>query len=58
MKRVLLLIATNIAVMLVLSIVVSVLGLDRWLDGRTASTTLAALVCPPSSASAARSSRS
>ena len=31
MKRVLLLIATNIAVMLVLSIVVSVLGLDRWL---------------------------
>src|SRR5262245_28186876 len=32
MKRVLLLIATNIAVMLVLSIVVSVLGLDRWLS--------------------------
>ena len=31
MKRVLLLIATNIAVMLVLSIVVTVLGLDRWL---------------------------
>ena len=31
MKRVLLLIATNVAVMLVLSIVVSVLGLDRWL---------------------------
>jgi heat shock protein HtpX len=31
MKRVILLIATNIAVMLVLSIVVSVLGLDRWL---------------------------
>jgi heat shock protein HtpX len=31
MKRVLLLIATNIAVMLVLSIVVSVLGLDQWL---------------------------
>jgi heat shock protein HtpX len=31
MKRVVLLIATNIAVMLVLSIVVSVLGLDRWL---------------------------
>jgi heat shock protein HtpX len=31
MKRVLLLIVTNIAVMLVLSIVVSVLGLDRWL---------------------------
>jgi heat shock protein HtpX len=31
MKRVLLLIATNIAVMLVLSIVVSVLGVDRWL---------------------------
>lgn len=31
MKRVFLLIATNIAVMLVLSIVVSVLGLDRWL---------------------------
>ena len=31
MKRVLLLLATNIAVMLVLSIVVSVLGLDRWL---------------------------
>jgi heat shock protein HtpX len=31
MKRVLLLVATNIAVMLVLSIVVSVLGFDRWL---------------------------
>src|SRR5713226_6770622 len=31
MKRVLLLLATNVAVMLVLSIVVSVLGLDRWL---------------------------
>jgi heat shock protein HtpX len=31
MKRVLLLIATNLAVMIVLSIVVSVLGLDRWL---------------------------
>jgi heat shock protein HtpX len=31
MKRVLLLVATNIAVMLVLSIVVSILGLDRWL---------------------------
>jgi len=31
MKRVLLLIATNIAVMLVLSVVVSVLGLDQWL---------------------------
>src|SRR5919205_1605247 len=32
MKRVLLLIATNLAVMVVLSIVVSVLGLDRWLS--------------------------
>jgi heat shock protein HtpX len=31
MKRVILLVATNVAVMLVLSIVVSVLGLDRWL---------------------------
>ena len=31
MKRIVLLIATNVAVMLVLSIVVSVLGLDRWL---------------------------
>ncbi len=31
MRRVLLLVATNVAVMLVLSIVVSVLGLDRWL---------------------------
>jgi heat shock protein HtpX len=31
MKRVLLLIATNLAVMVVLSVVVSVLGLDRWL---------------------------
>jgi len=31
MKRVILLIATNFAVMLVLSIAVSVLGLDRWL---------------------------
>jgi heat shock protein HtpX len=31
MKRVILLVATNIAVMVVLSIVVSVLGLDRWL---------------------------
>src|SRR3954468_17339380 len=31
MKRILLLIATNFAVMLVLSIVVSVLGLDQWL---------------------------
>ena len=31
MKRVILLVVTNIAVMLVLSIVVSVLGLDRWL---------------------------
>ena len=36
MKRILLLIATNFAVMLVLSIVVSVLGFDRWLDGRRA----------------------
>src|SRR5260221_480099 len=32
MKRVLLLIATNLAVMVVLSIVVSVLGFDRWLS--------------------------
>ncbi len=32
MKRVLLLLATNIAVMVVLSIVVSVLGLDNWLN--------------------------
>src|SRR5262245_57714538 len=31
MKRILLFLATNVAVMLVLSIVVSVLGLDRWL---------------------------
>jgi heat shock protein HtpX len=31
MKRIVLLLATNIAVMLVLSVVVSVLGLDRWL---------------------------
>ena len=31
MKRVLLLVATNVAVMLVLSVVVGVLGLDRWL---------------------------
>jgi heat shock protein HtpX len=31
MKRILLLVATNVAVMLVLSIVVSVLGLDQWL---------------------------
>ena len=31
MKRVILLIATNLAVMLVLSVVVSVLGLDQWL---------------------------
>src|SRR3989442_14195947 len=31
MKRILLFLATNIAVMLVLSVVVSVLGLDRWL---------------------------
>jgi len=31
MKRVVLLIATNIAIMLVLSIVVSVFGLDRYL---------------------------
>ena len=31
MKRILLLIATNFAVMLVLSVVVSVLGLDQWL---------------------------
>jgi heat shock protein HtpX len=31
MKRVLLLIATNVAVMLLLSVVASVLGLDRWL---------------------------
>jgi len=31
MKRVLLFLATNVAVMVVLSIVVSVLGLDRWL---------------------------
>jgi heat shock protein HtpX len=31
MKRIFLLLATNIAVMLVLSVVVSVLGLDRWL---------------------------
>jgi heat shock protein HtpX len=33
MKRIVLLIATNLAVMLVLSIVVSVLGLDQWLTG-------------------------
>jgi len=31
MKRVLLLVATNVAVMIVLSIVVSILGLDRWM---------------------------
>jgi heat shock protein HtpX len=31
MKRVLLFLATNVAVMLVLSVVVSVLGLDRWM---------------------------
>src|SRR5881392_158932 len=31
MKRILLLIATNLAVMFVLSIIVSVLGVDRWL---------------------------
>ena len=31
MKRVLLLVATNVAVMIVLSIVVSIFGLDRWL---------------------------
>ena len=31
MKRILLFLATNLAVMLVLSVVVSVLGLDRWL---------------------------
>ncbi|HWV89654.1 MAG TPA: protease HtpX [Burkholderiales bacterium] len=31
MKRVLLLVATNVAVMVVLSIVVSILGLDRWM---------------------------
>src|SRR5262245_56023057 len=31
MKRILLFLATNIALMLVLSIVVSVLGLDRWM---------------------------
>src|SRR5258708_35302493 len=34
MKRVFLLIATNIAVMVVLSIVVSVLGLDQWLTAK------------------------
>src|ERR1044071_1148761 len=32
MKRVFLLIVTNLAVMLVLSVIVSVLGLDRWLS--------------------------
>src|SRR3954465_2457071 len=31
MKRVLLLVATNVAVMLVLSVVVNILGVDRWL---------------------------
>src|SRR2546425_13094811 len=31
MKRIILFLATNLAVLLVLSIVVSVLGLDRWL---------------------------
>src|SRR5258708_39366493 len=31
MKRIVLFLATNIAVLLVLSVVVSVLGLDRWL---------------------------
>ncbi|HYT48346.1 MAG TPA: M48 family metalloprotease, partial [Burkholderiales bacterium] len=31
MKRIVLLLATNIAVLLVLSVIVSVLGLDRWL---------------------------
>jgi heat shock protein HtpX len=57
MKRVLLLIATNVAVMVVLSIVVSVLGLDNWLTanginyGRCSGSR-------PSSASAARSFRS
>ena len=34
MKRVLLLLATNIAVMVVLSIVVGILGLDRWLTAQ------------------------
>src|SRR6266850_7779071 len=31
MKRIILFLATNLAVLLVLSVVVSVLGLDRWL---------------------------
>lgn len=31
MKRVVLFLATNIAVLLLLSVVISVLGLDRWL---------------------------
>ena len=34
MKRIFLLIATNLAVMVVLSIVVSILGLDRWLTAQ------------------------
>ena len=34
MKRVLLLVATNVAVMIVLSIVVSILGLDRWMTAQ------------------------
>src|SRR3954467_14587106 len=32
MKRILLFLATNLAVMVVLSVIVSVLGLDRWLS--------------------------
>jgi len=31
MKRVLLFLATNIAVMVLLSIIISILGVDRWL---------------------------
>ena len=57
MKRVLLLIATNVAVMLVLSIVVSVLGLDRWLTAERHRLRHRCSCCRPSSASAARSSR-
>jgi len=56
MKRILLFLGTNLAVLLVLSIVASLLGADRWLTANGLNLP-ALLPFPQSSAWAVRSSR-
>ena len=57
MKRILLFVMTNLAVMVVLGIVINVFGLNRFLDAKRPERRRAAGVLRWSSASAARSSR-